>query len=127
MEKIKKYKDYIITVIILVIAELITFFINGTGIPCIFSKLTGLSCPGCGISRMFISLIKLDIYQAFRYNPLVFILLCIYLIYLPLKLMIKKDLKIPNWFYILLLIIVITYGILRNISGFAYLLPTEVN
>ena len=94
---------------------------------CFLYKHFGIYCPGCGGTRMVKSLLKLDFYQAFRYNPLVFILLCIYLIYLPLKLMIKKDLKIPNWFYMLLLIIVITYGILRNISGFAYLLPTEVN
>ena len=40
---------------------------------CPIKALTGLNCPGCGITRMFVALFHGDIYQAFRYNPLVFI------------------------------------------------------
>lgn len=35
---------------------------------CVVNKLTGLYCSGCGITRAFSSLLKLDVYQAFRYN-----------------------------------------------------------
>ena len=49
--------------------------ITGWGIPCAFNKITGLLCPGCGITRMFLSLAKFDIPRAFMYNPAAFILL----------------------------------------------------
>lgn len=44
---------------------------------CWFRKKLGLYCPGCGGTRMVQSILKLDFYQAFRYNPLVFVLLAL--------------------------------------------------
>ena len=46
----------------------------GFGIPCLFRKVTGLMCPGCGISRMCLALLKLDFHTAFESNPMVLIL-----------------------------------------------------
>ena len=43
--------------------------VTGIGIPCLFYTVTGLKCPGCGISRMLLSLLRLDFRAAFRYNP----------------------------------------------------------
>ena len=43
--------------------------LTGWGIPCIFYTLTGLQCPGCGVSRMLLSLARLDLAAAFGYNP----------------------------------------------------------
>ncbi len=43
-------------------------------IPCIFFLTTGFKCPGCGVSRMFISMLKFDFVSAFHYNPVIFIL-----------------------------------------------------
>ena len=37
---------------------------NIYSIPCVFNLITGYYCPGCGITRMFISIYKLDFYQA---------------------------------------------------------------
>lgn len=48
---------------------------TGWGIPCIFHLTTGLQCPGCGISRMFMALARGDILMAARYNLLVLCLL----------------------------------------------------
>jgi hypothetical protein len=47
----------------------------GWGIPCVFYLLTGLDCPGCGISRMFLALAAGDILLAARNNLLVLCLL----------------------------------------------------
>lgn len=44
-------------------------------IPCPFYTVTGLYCPGCGVSRMCLSLLRLDIPAAFAANRLVFLLL----------------------------------------------------
>lgn len=43
----------------------------GLGVPCLFFAVTGLYCPGCGVSRMLLSLLRLDFSAAFRYNPAV--------------------------------------------------------
>lgn len=45
------------------------------GIPCVFHQLTGLMCPGCGVTRMFLSLLHGEIREAFSYNAAVFCLL----------------------------------------------------
>ena len=99
-------------------------------IPCLVHEITGFFCPGCGITRMFFSLLELNFYQAFRFNPLVFILITLGVIYWLIKLLIKKFLNIsiviPNNVYYILLIIVIIFGILRNIPGFEFLGPTKI-
>ena len=51
------------------IAYLIFVLCTGEGIPCILYTATGLQCPGCGISRMLVSLVQLDLAAAFAYNP----------------------------------------------------------
>lgn len=42
-------------------------------IPCLFHEITGFLCPGCGITRMIISITRLDFYSAFLYNKAVFL------------------------------------------------------
>lgn len=107
------------------------YFLNkhfNFSIPCLFHELTNLYCPGCGITRMMFSLIKLDFYQAFRYNPLVFVLFFIYIFIQILSIFIKRKIKIPEYIYYILLIIVFIYWIFRNVSlpfGI-YLRPTIV-
>lgn len=96
------------------------------GIPCVFYKVTNLYCSGCGITRAIISLLKLDFYQAFRYNPLVIILLPLLLIYNIYIWIFNGKKKLPQCVWVVLLIIVILYGILRNIPLFKFLAPTIV-
>ena len=116
--------------ILLLISFLIIFlFLNKVfnfSIPCLFHEITNLYCPGCGITRMFLALFKLDFYQAFRYNPLVFILLILSIVYFLVKKIGKLNFKFPNYIYYYLLVIVIIYGILRNIPLFSFLAPTEL-
>ena len=40
------------------------------GITCPIKFITGISCAGCGMSRAWISLLKLDLKNAFYYHPL---------------------------------------------------------
>ena len=118
--------------IIAILVFFVYYFLNiytDFSIPCLFHKLTGFYCPGCGITRLLFSLIHLDFYQAFRYNPLVFILLILSMVYWLFKLILKKfsiDLIIPNFVWYILLFIVIIYGIMRNIPFFNFLIPTEL-
>jgi hypothetical protein len=52
--------------------------------PCLFYKLTGFQCPGCGTQRAIHCLLHLDVRQAFLYNPILMpaLLLVLLLIYL---------------------------------------------
>ena len=76
---------------------------------------------------MFFALLKLDFYQAFRYNPLIFILFCLAIIYNLIKIVFKKDIKIPRTIYYVLIGVLILYGILRNIPIFSFLEPTIIH
>ena len=100
-------------------------------IPCPWKTNFNIDCAGCGATRMFKSLFKLDFYQAFRYNPLLFSLLIILIIYLIYILICKIKMidyyKIQNRDLWIILILVILFMILRNISGFEYLKPTIIN
>ena len=40
--------------------------------PCLFRKLTGLQCPGCGTTRALHHLLHGDVAGAFRLNPMLF-------------------------------------------------------
>lgn len=123
-------KSLVISIIVILIIYIGSFIFTGHGLPCLIKKVTHLYCPGCGISRMFISIFSLDFYQAFRYNPLIFTLLILYLLFLLTNL-ILKILKYPlvrlnKGVYILLIIVTIAFGIMRNMSYFSYLAPTIV-
>ena len=120
----------IIFIIILVLYLLISIVFHPV-IPCVFHEVTGLYCPGCGISRMLISILKFDFYQAFRYNPLLFIMLpfAFLLIINHIYSMINKKQslykKINNKVWIILCVVLIIYGIVRNI--YVPLSPTIIN
>ena len=49
-------------------------FHTGRGIPCLFHRITGLQCPGCGVSRLCLALLRGDLAGAWRANAY---LLCI--------------------------------------------------
>lgn len=56
-------------------AYAVLFIKTGFGIPCPFHLITGLNCPGCGVTRMAVSLLKLDFAAAFNENAGLFCLL----------------------------------------------------
>jgi Protein of unknown function (DUF2752) len=41
---------------------------------CFWKTVTGMNCPGCGLTTALIKLIKLDIYGAWKTNNLIFII-----------------------------------------------------
>ena len=96
------------------------------GIPCLFYKITGLYCPGCGITRAIISLVKLEFYQAFRYNMMIVILIPFVIICSFYKYIMKGQKEIPSYIFFILLVIIMIFAILRNIPFFYYLAPIEI-
>ena len=122
MSKTRK-KIIIVLIGILIVIAYIKYDFR---IPCIFFELTGLYCPGCGATRAIISLFNLNFYQAFRYNALIVTLLPFAIVYCTYKYIFKGKKKLPQWIWYVLLIIVILFGILRNIPLFSYLAPTQI-
>lgn len=41
-----------------------------TGIGCLFYHITGIPCPGCGMTRAMLSALRGDLASAWRYHPL---------------------------------------------------------
>lgn len=121
-------RKFIALIILLILYLLLSNYFH-IYIPCPIKEITGFYCPGCGITRMFYSILKLDIYAAFRYNPLVFLTLPIG-IYLYIDYLVRKDKslykKIPEKLWYIIIVIFIIYGILRNIPSFDFLAPTAI-
>ena len=132
-KRVYKLISIIISIIILISIYYLYLSKKGIVIPCLFYEVTGLYCPGCGLTRMLFSIIRLDFYQAFRYNPLIFIampFIILYLIDFIFKWIIGKEnywyKKINNKTWTILLIITLLFGLLRNLPIFNYLIPTMV-
>ncbi|MCI8363878.1 MAG: DUF2752 domain-containing protein [Eubacterium sp.] len=50
--------------------------------PCLFHRITGLYCPGCGGTRAFTSLLQGDFISCFVYHPFVFYCFVMYVLYM---------------------------------------------
>ena len=79
---------------------------------------------------MIRSLMHFEFYQAFRYNPLVFGLLFAFLGLIIAEIVYfirnKKIFNISTKIYVILLVIILIYWILRNIPFFSWLIPTVI-
>ena len=89
-------------------------------IPCPFRTLTGLRCPGCGLSHAAVCLTHFDLAGAFRENAL-FVPIYAYLIYTFIKIFIPKKPHTGHdagmWPDLIFLVIIIFWWIIRNIYG----------
>ena len=129
MEFTKKNIAIVTIAILLSIAFIV--FLDIINYECIYRKLFNLYCPGCGMTRMLKSLFSLDFYQAFRYNPLMFIIFVFVLpVYLILNIISyikkKKFIKITKAEIIIFILIMLIYFVLRNLEIGEYLIPTKV-
>lgn len=95
---------------------------TGQGIPCLFRLITGLKCPGCGVSHMLLAIIHGDFRRAFRENAAV-------LLTLPLTayVFIRGEIRYfrEDRFYLrrhesgllcVIMGVLLVYAILRNLS-----------
>ncbi len=129
MKKLFHNKVFIITLCIL-LALISLPILKMIGYECPWHKLFGIECAGCGATRMIYALFRLEIYQAFRYNVLMFSLLVLGIIYLIYVFICK--LRHVNYFVpgnktlYVIAIIVILFMILRNIPGLEFLKPTDL-
>lgn len=98
-------------------------------LPCVFYSVTGLYCPGCGAGRACYSILHGQFLNAFCYNPLMTILLPLIGLYIAARALDwiitggnHIDKKINVKFLTGVLVVVLIYGVLRNIPVFPFTL-----
>lgn len=109
--------------VILAVGCAYALFVMKTGfaIPCVFNLITGLKCPGCGITHMAVNLLRLNFKDAFMCNQALFVMMPVlgYLaaakLYRYIKYNSKKEPKGEEITEIILIILLVGFGILRNI------------
>lgn len=110
-------------VFFILLAYYIFVRVTGLGIPCVFNKITGLKCPGCGISRMLINLSELKLEQAFENNQVLFCMLPIFAVLLLIKIIfmpkwLESGNKVFSVITISAAVILVAFGIGRNLIPF---------
>ena len=93
----------------------------GYGVPCLFNLATGLKCPGCGVTRMCLCLLRLDIAGAWEANPVLLVLLPFGLL-LALRLAVRyvksgsrRLTKAENVGVCAACVVLLIFGVVRNI------------
>ncbi len=107
---------------ILAVGALYALFVTLThrGIPCVFHSVTGLWCPGCGVSRMCLALLRLDFAGAFRENAAIFCMLPLMaatsarLIYVYIRYGRTRD-KFADIAIYFMIAVLLVFGVVRNI------------
>lgn len=93
---------------------------------CPLFALTGLACPGCGMTRGFHSLFHGDIISAIDFNALVPVWAVIFgYVFVSLALMAVRGKGLPIWptnprFLWAFMIVLLTFGVLRNIPLYPF-------
>ena len=122
----KRFVKVLCTAAILLCAGLFYAWITmrlGVGLPCLLYQLTGFKCPGCGVSRMCLALLHGDLYEAFRQNRAVLLLLPagFYIAAAWCVGYIRSGSRVlrgaPKWVAWLIVIALVSFGIARNYLG----------
>lgn len=93
----------------------------GRGIPCPLYRLTGLLCPGCGVSRMCMAFLRGDWAGAWTANPAVCLLSVPMAVLLVCRAVgyVRGERAAPweerSWLAIALLLL--AFGVMRNLPG----------
>jgi len=121
-----------IVLIIIAISFITIEWIIGYRIQCPIHHFTNINCPGCGTTRLMESIIfDFNIYQAFRWNPFVFIFSPVVVIeYIRQNIYYLKYGRLTNNLdkeLITFAILLIAFGVLRNIPVFEFMAPTLIS
>lgn len=120
----ERFQKVIVQLIVLLFSGIgyyIFYQKTGIGIPCLFHSVTGLYCPGCGITRVITYTVQGQFLTAMSYNHALFFLLPV-LAVLFLSMMIsyiktgnKKLSSLQTFILCLIIIVLCSYALIKNI------------
>lgn len=119
----------ILEILLLGVVYIIFIKITNIMIPCPIKLVTGKYCPGCGISRMLLAMLRLDFETAYHANRLLFFLLPVIALYGLIKgsrYVRTGENKQKVWEQIGILavfLITVCFWIMRNTEQFSFLAP----
>lgn len=73
--RMRQVLRYMVVFVLLGICYGIWVWQTGLAVPCLFHVITGFKCPGCGMTRMCVALLRLDFVGAFHHNQVLFFLM----------------------------------------------------
>lgn len=88
--------------------------IESLGITCPIKFVTGISCAGCGMSRAWLSVLRLDLQKAFYFHPLFWVPPIFVLVFLFKKHINKKIYNILIFTFLSLYVIVYLYRLIMG-------------
>lgn len=92
-------------------------------VPCLFHLVTGLKCPGCGITTVFCELASFEFKKAFSANAFLFVTspFIVFELFYSAWLYIKgkKNPAVNEKLLIIYLILLLAWGVIRNLKLFS--------
>lgn len=91
--------------------------------PCPYLTLTGLACPGCGLTRAAHFLLHGDIARAFAYNPWAFVTgpALLLFVLLPSMTDATRTLRVRTGLSWMMLVLTLAFWIWRNTPGYPFI------
>lgn len=101
---------------------------GGFFLPCPLYQLTGLYCPLCGLTRATHDLASADVAGAMARNPLVIPILLLAVGLWSSWLVARwrgrpQEWRPPSWLPRVLAVVLVVFGLARNVPGWAFLSP----
>lgn len=98
---------------------------------CLFQRITKLACPGCGITHFLVRLLHFDIPGAVQENVAVAGLILLWGPLLFIRVIwhpkwLQKNGRFERILAYICVVLLLAFGILRNLPGMEFLLPSSM-
>jgi len=121
----KRFKNLFFVCLILTISLVIYYFVYtaypSLRIKCLFFEITGLKCPGCGVTRLLVNFVWFNFKEGIKYNYFVGFTMPFFLFLLGYcSWAYIYNRKYSKWFNVLLsiyIVLLLVFFIVRNIVG----------
>lgn len=125
MSKLQNILNKVLFLLIALSSVAILFLLDGSA--CLFKNVWGIPCPGCGMTRAFLAVLKFDILKGFYYHPLFVLPVLIAVLYVVRNKRIGKLIFANNMLWISVLIVTLSAWAIRLILLFPDIPPMDVN